>query len=132
MCLTKGNKYPINSLFSLILRLCGVRRSTCDYFHWEETHLQFSFNLNPDQPFDDLLSVGIWAHSYKGWAPLEYDMAQNRPKLQFCMCGSRGGIWGPDPPPLENHKLYVFYVRPPLDPWKSIFFSVIKTIGPPL
>ena len=54
--------------------------------------------LTPDQPFDDLYSVGIWAHSYRGWAPLEYDMAQNRPKLQFCMCGSRGGIWGPDPP----------------------------------
>ena len=58
--------------------------------------------LTPDQPFDDLQSVGIWARSYRGWAPLEYEMAQNRPKLQLCMCGSRGwgggGGWGPDPP----------------------------------
>ena len=29
---------------------------------------------------------------------LEYDMAQNRPKLQFCMCGSRGGDLESGPP----------------------------------
>ena len=23
-----------------------MRRSTCDYFQWEETHLQFSFKFN--------------------------------------------------------------------------------------
>ena len=70
--------------------------------------MQLVLILTLDQPFDDLQSVGIWAHSYRGWAPLEYDMAQNRPNLQFCMCGSRGGgVFGVRTP-LENHKLYGF------------------------
>ena len=67
------------------------------------------------------------------------------------MCESRGGTGGPDPPPpQENHVIWVSIeisicatpekagpppphlenVGPPLDPWKSIVFSVIKLLYP--
>ena len=38
----------------------------------------------------------------------------------------------PPPPPLEKEKVGppLENVRPPLDPWKSIVFSVIKPLDP--
>ena len=57
------------------------------------------------------------------------------------MCGSigggGGGVGGLDPSP-ENHRLYrnkywdppLENVGPPLDPWKSIVFYVIKPLDP--
>ena len=106
--------------------------------------------LNPDQPF--AMTYSQWEYgllSYRGWAPLEYDMAQNRPKLQFCMCRSRGGIWGPDPP-RKSQVIWVslnIMIRTP-PPWKKLdppgkcqtpsgslekySFLCNKTIAPPL
>ena len=57
--------------------------------------------LTPNLPFDDLYSqreygltlTGDERRSSMAW------LKTNRPKLKFCMCGSRGGDRGSGPPP---------------------------------
>ena len=80
-----------------------MRRSTqCDYFHWEETHLQFSFNFNSmtySQWEYGLTLTGGGRSSSMAW--LKTDLNRN-----FACADPEGGRGSG--PPLENHKLYGF------------------------
>ena len=58
----------------------------------------------------------------------------NYNKLSFSSVDPEGGTEGPDPPPLENHKLYGFLSRnKQLDPpsWKKLDPPSWKKLDPP-
>ena len=72
-----------------------MRRSTCDYFQWEETHLQFSFNFNSmtySQWEYGLTLTGDGRRSSMAW--LKTDLNCN-----FACADPEEGEGGPDPPP---------------------------------
>ena len=48
------------------------------------------------------------------------DTVQFADGSSLIMSGSRGGTGGPDPPPLENHKNIVFFIKTGPDPVENL------------